>query len=102
MIEIWCNDQVMIVIQPLDQDPAAATGTPRDAEAGVVALQTRPNGDSRSRAGVAIGACCVARPETGLVADRLAVARLDRGRLVADRLAVSRTAEVGSLQTHWQ
>src|SRR5215510_470456 len=46
--------------------------------------------------------CCVARPETGLVADRLAVDRLGRGRLVADRLAVSRTAEVGSLQRRWQ
>jgi hypothetical protein len=46
--------------------------------------------------------CCVARPETVLVADRVAVDRLGRGRLVADRLAVSRTAEVGSLQGRWQ
>jgi len=46
--------------------------------------------------------CCVARPETGLVADRLAVDRPGRGRLVADQLAVNRTAEVGSLQRRWQ
>jgi hypothetical protein len=46
--------------------------------------------------------CCVARPETGLVADQLAVDRLGRGGLVADQLAESRTAEVGSLQIGWQ